>query len=274
MKKLIKEMLERGGLKVVHRPDDPVAEEMLAVYGFMRLGQPKIGEVEQRLSKLAFMRNLRGLLESTEISCALDIGANVGQFGQLLRLLGYKGRIISFEPASNARRKLESLAAQDHDWMVYPCGCGATSSMAKLNVFDTDTFSTIHQVSDSGSKHFGEYLSESSGEVIEVRTLDEILGALYKPGFLPRLLLKTDTQGYDLEVLKGALPSLDSVDLVVTEAAAEAIYEGAPLYDEIFAFLKMHGFVPSGFYPTGHRKDRLVMMEFDAIFVRDDIPPA
>ena len=47
------------------------------------------------------------LLRFCGIDTVLDVGANVGQTGQMLRDLHYRGRIISFEPLSEAFKVLE-----------------------------------------------------------------------------------------------------------------------------------------------------------------------
>ena len=40
---------------------------------------------------------LRKLLAKLDINCVIDVGANRGQYGLVLRQLGYKGLIVSFE---------------------------------------------------------------------------------------------------------------------------------------------------------------------------------
>jgi hypothetical protein len=62
-------------------------------------------------------------------------------------------------------------------------------------------------------------------------------------------LLKTDTQGYDLEELKGAegLLQAGSISLVLTECNFERLYEGQPVFSQLLAFLESHRFRPVSF---------------------------
>ena len=46
------------------------------------------------------------LMRDYQIDTVFDIGANVGQYAKLVRNYGFKGRIISFEPLSEAHIKL------------------------------------------------------------------------------------------------------------------------------------------------------------------------
>ena len=49
-------------------------------------------------------------LKLNNIETVLDVGANTGQFGTLLRKAGYTGQIISFEPQSAAHAALTRRA--------------------------------------------------------------------------------------------------------------------------------------------------------------------
>jgi predicted RNA methylase len=63
-------------------------------------------------------RSLEALLRQENINLVLDIGANTGQFAQGLRAWDYKGRIVSFEPLTEAHAQLCRNAKKDMNWMV------------------------------------------------------------------------------------------------------------------------------------------------------------
>ncbi|MFM8458216.1 MAG: hypothetical protein ACKOB0_04625, partial [Chthoniobacterales bacterium] len=85
MKKIFKNLLAWRGLRVVRRTDDAVLNELLATYNHLLLGEKGPGMWEQKLSKLAFNANLRSVIAEQSITCILDVGANIGQFGACLR---------------------------------------------------------------------------------------------------------------------------------------------------------------------------------------------
>ena len=81
-------------------------------------------------------------------------------------------------------------------------------------------------------------------------------------------ILKTDTQGYDLEVLKGAENILESrrIHLVYTEINLSTMYEGQASFDEIYRFLSDRDFTLVSVYELHARW-------MDCLFVNSSFGP-
>jgi hypothetical protein len=86
---------------------------------------------------------LRHILEKLSINCVLDVGANRGQFGTLLRGIDYTGWIISFEPIRASYEVLKTVAAKREPWRVFQCALGATNERREINVAEETVFSSF-----------------------------------------------------------------------------------------------------------------------------------
>jgi hypothetical protein len=75
--------------------------------------------------RIGFGRDLMDFIRSREIDVVLDVGANVGQFGESLRAGGFLGKIISFEPLSAAYEALAVKAEADGNWDTHHFALGA-----------------------------------------------------------------------------------------------------------------------------------------------------
>ena len=268
MKNLLRKIFNQIGLVPLHQSKDPILQDLLAAYGELRLKPGARGYWQHRLASVAALGHLRDLLQVHRVGTVVDVGANLGQFGLRLRKSGFQGTILSIEPMRQARAKLEQVAALHPPWRVFPNALGSRAEEKKLQIFKDDTFSSLHSVTAEGKRIFGSYVEAQAEEVVKIETLDRLLLGNLRQGIQGPVLLKTDTQGHDLEVLQGGVEFLKQTSVVLTEAAVEVIYEGAPVFTEILQFLKEKGFEASGFYPFSHRPETLAMIEFDAFFVR------
>lgn len=82
-----------------------------------------------------------------------------------------------------------------------------------------------------------------------------------------RVLLKLDTQGYDLEVLRGGESYLKQVQIVVTEVSMLPLYEGTARFEDMLAYLKSYGFELTGLFPVNRDADFRII-EADCVFAK------
>lgn len=144
------------------------------------------------------------LLNNNNIDVVIDVGANIGQYGLELRNIGYKGRIISFEPTSEAFAKLKRTALKYNLWEVYNMSLGERDGESTINIAKNSVSSSILKdlplLTDSAPE--ATFIRK---ETIHIKKLDSIFEDLNLEG--KNIYLKIDTQGYEKMVLDGAVSS-------------------------------------------------------------------
>jgi FkbM family methyltransferase len=207
------------------------------------------------------VRDLIDFIEDRQIDVVIDVGANVGQFGQSLREGGYRGRIVSFEPIQSAFQSLAGKVAGDGNWEVHHCGLGAVSGSANLHVSELSVFSSILNMTSAAGLHDSR-MAVDHVEEVPIRTLDEVAA-----GLTGRILLKIDTQGYERQVIEGGQRTLQRALGILMELPIIHVYEGEWSFHEALKFMAETGFVPAQIQPVGfHGKDNVSAVEFDCLF--------
>src|SRR5512141_1499824 len=161
-----------------------------------------------RVARYPMTMCLRELFALLEVDLVLDVGANVGQYRNFLRAeVGYTGRIVSFEPIPRNVARLREHAAGDPAWLIEPFALGSASGPATFNVTAESVFSSFLQPTADSANLFHADSAVTERIAVEVRTLDEVLPGLEREFAPRRMYLKLDTQGYDLEVVRGGAAS-------------------------------------------------------------------
>ena len=178
-----------------------------------------------------------------------------------------EGPIVSFEPIGRNIDRLRERARFDSAWHIEGYALGAAEGALPLNVMVSDQFSSFLEPDHSRVQDLGELNVPSHVETVTVRTLDTVLPTIRERLGFKRPYLKLDTQGFDMEVLRGGSDSLDTVLALQTEASVIGIYKGMPTYMETIRYLGERGFDLSGFYPVA-RDSSLRLFEFDCVMIR------
>lgn len=189
---------------------------------------------EAHIDRYVELGYLKLLLDTLEINCVLDVGANRGQFSRELRAIGYTGDIISFEPIP---REFEFMSRQfegDGRWRGHQMALGAENTTMTIHI---PKLSVMSSLLDSVQKEPGMESAE-----VEVRRLDGLLAEVTAHVASPRIFLKMDTQGYDLQVLKGAGDKVSSFLGMQSELSVVPLYENMPHYTEALQTYEAAGF--------------------------------
>jgi FkbM family methyltransferase len=204
---------------------------------------------------------LAQVIKRLEVNCVLDVGANIGQYGKFLRdEVGYRGRIVSFEPYPQAFIQLQKTAARHQPWQTHPFALGAARQSMRLNVMAATEFNSFLSPVPTGIDHVEK--KNRVREVIEVRVerLDSVIPDDQN------LFLKMDTQGFDLEVLRGASGCRDRICAMQSEVSVIPIYGKMPDMQASLAEFSRCGFDLAGLFPVS-RDESLRVIEFDAVLV-------
>ena len=223
---------------------------------------------EDYLNKLAFGCHLSKLFQLHDIQCVIDVGAHRGGFARFLRNeVGYSGKLISLEPASGNLLHLRPVAAKDPQWEVYPLALGSVEARQTMHVMKQSVFNSFLEPDRSRMAEFHARNTVDHEETVEVRRLDHLWVELERTHQIKNVFLKIDTQGYDMEVLRGAGEALDQIRAIQTEASVQPLYEKMTPYPVILDFLVERGFQIAGMFPVV-RDSELRLVEFDLVMTR------
>jgi FkbM family methyltransferase len=205
------------------------------------------------------------LLDHYGVQLVLDVGANAGQYARQLRRSGYRHRIVSFEPQSRAFALLQQRAARDPLWDALHLAASDADGTAQINLAGNSLSSSLLDMLPTHSESAPESTYVGS-EMVTTRRLDGLLPELAPAG--TSTYLKIDTQGSELKVLRGAGDALQRIDTLELELSLLPLYQGAPLFHEMLAWLAERGYELVGLEPafSDPRSGRL--LQADGFFHR------
>lgn len=196
----------------------------------------------------AFGTELVALLGRLEVDCVLDVGAFTGTYGRMLRDLGYRGRIVSFEPATENFALLAREAEGDGAWEVRRVAVGSAAGTLELHLTGSSGSNSLLTPNAYALTEMPRFFKDRGSETVEVVTVDDVFDDTTRGA--SSVFMKIDTQGFDLEVIRGAAASLERLAAVQVELALRRTYEGQPSYLDFLAHLDERGFAPALLFPT------------------------
>jgi FkbM family methyltransferase len=211
------------------------------------------------------------LIKATEflsgpVKTVFDIGANIGGFSRFVSGIFPSANVFAFEPISENFTALKNNTAEEKNIHPVKLAFGAKAEMNKKIFLKSD--SQWHSLANNSTWHN----NENNFENINIGMVDEYL-AKNKLAVID--ILKTDTEGYDLEVLKGADKALteNKIKVVVCEVGFNKDDIQHTLFNPVHEYLFGKGFRVMGF--TGLQASYKIQNKFgvgycNCIFLNSD----
>lgn len=235
----------------------------------------RVGLQLRRLPKLepdrdyeVWARQLHWLTEF-RLATVFDIGANTGQFAQYIRLLLPDTQIYSFEPLPDCFEELQINMAKADNFKAFNLALGDRTGD---QIFERNEFSPSSSFLKMADLHRDTFphTRSSSSVIVTSRRLDDLLPdiAISQP-----MLVKIDVQGYEDRVLRGGEVIIRQASLIIIETSFETLYEGQPLFDDIYRRLISWGFVYNGAIDQLCSPEDGRPLQEDSIFVKQSPMP-
>jgi FkbM family methyltransferase len=156
----------------------------------------------------------------------VDVGANVGMFAVQQAHRG--AHVYAFEPNRDCYRRLSKAVVENgltEAISIFNYAIGRTTGIGAMHVPDNRTvYGSVIPVEAATSSH---------SAVVRITSLDQILPAL---GVEHVDLLKIDTEGAEVDVLRGAVQTLRNTERIIVE------YHNRDLQHQVGTFFNSHGF--------------------------------
>lgn len=189
--------------------------------------------------------NLINTIKQKKINTVIDVGANEGQFATKIINNGFKGNIISFEPLSSAHTKLLNIVKgfKNHNkvnWIAEKrVAIGNKNKKTIINISGNSESSSILKILPKHTSLKPTSITVGKEDVM-MKKMDNYLDLVSKHN--GPYLLKIDTQGYEMEVLKGSKNVLNIVSYLLVEVSLVELYQGQKLLKDILDFLSKKNF--------------------------------
>ena len=205
-------------------------------------------------------------LKHFEINTVFDIGANKGQFASEISSFGYDGKIVCFEPLSEAYEILCKNAAQEANWHVHQrCAIGDFDGEIEINIAGNSASSSVlpmlerHTTAEEKSAYIG-------SEKVPIAKLDSFASDYFSPN--SQLFIKIDTQGFEWQVLDGAQETLNKTKGLLCELSFVPLYDGQHLWLDMLHRLEKEGFTLWAIQPGFVDPHNGQTLQADAVFFR------
>jgi methyltransferase, FkbM family len=228
-------------------------------------GRNKLTEQQQK-RKARELLTQNGWLINKGIKTIVDIGANDGLFAKKMRSLLPGAFIYSFEPLQEPYDKLCDHFKHDKSFKGFKFALGKANEQLPIHLNEYSPSSSFLPMKEKHKEHFDFTVHEQIVQNIDIKRLDDVAPQL---NLQDPVFIKIDVQGFEKQVIEGGIDTVKKADIVVMEMSFESLYEGSPLFDEMYQLMKEIGFRYQGNYEQLYSPVDGSILQCDAIFFKN-----
>jgi FkbM family methyltransferase len=205
----------------------------------------------------------KNIISREQTICCFDVGANVGQTAKKLSKYFPNSIIYSFEPVKETFELLEKNLFEYSNIHAYNLAMGATEG--KVEIFHRANSEWNSLV---GSLNEGAKCTGASSEIIKVDTIDNFV----KRNKISKInILKSDTEGFEMEVLEGAKYCLEHqlIDMIYIEVGFSKKDRQHTYFTCIMEELANYGYGCSGLFEKCYTKNNVILYA-NALFCKTE----
>lgn len=193
------------------------------------------------------MRDLVFLLQGKRDATIFDVGANDGETLQDFLHAFPDAQVTAFEPHTECCDILSRKFQGQSRVRVHNVALGAHRGTSSLNLFSGNRMNSLLRFDDAPDNMMSGSFLRTGAVDVRVETLDDYCDS---QGIAAIDILKTDTQGYDLQVLKGATRLIESrrIKTILLEVNFVPMYQGQATFPQLHEFLTSRGYRLVDFY--------------------------
>ncbi len=211
------------------------------------------------------IRHIKKRGQATEGSIIIDVGGFDGGTSLYFAAQFKDLDVYCIEPNSRMLPQLKTVEEKEKRIHVRNLALGGARGEAQLHVTSNNVSSSINELNreeiEKQPEVFQGWLKQEAAESVTLSTLDHEFKDV-----ADILLIKLDTQGTELDVLKGGAETLKRTSFILTEMNNHEMYKNACQYYEVDQFLREHSFRLADIVVTYRSPEGV--NEFDALYER------
>lgn len=168
-----------------------------------------------------------------EIKTLVDLGANTGEFSELIATYLGVGSVHAFEPLPACREELTKRAQRIPKFKIYPVGLSDRNGEEEIIQNAQLSTSSFLPLADRHKAEFPQAV-EKEPLSVEVRRLDDLL---HPQDLEEDIFIKMDVQGLEDRVIRGGQRVFQAARLVYVEMGFVELFSGQALFGEVHDLL-------------------------------------